>query len=73
MNAPADPLMIANLARDEAQGAELYLVSVLAIDPDTPEEQRYLERLGDALRLPESLRTELVAHAAGAKSQADQL
>lgn len=73
MNAPADPLMVANLARDEAQGAELYFVSVMAIDTDTPEEQRYLDRLGDALRLPEALRQELVAHAANAKAQADQL
>lgn len=70
MQAESDPLSIAALAKDEAQAAELYLASLLAMDPDTPEEQRYLERLGDALRLPMALRTELARHAGAAKENA---
>lgn len=70
MNADSDPIAVATLARDEAQAAELYLASLLAIDPDTPDEQRYLQRLGDALRLPDGLRMELAQHAAAAKENA---
>lgn len=68
LNAPSDPIAIARLARGEEQGAELYLASALAVDADTPEEKRYLERLGDALRLPDALRAELDRHAQAAKS-----
>lgn len=53
-----DPLAIARLARTQEQGAELYVASRLAIDPDVPAERQYLERLGAALGLP----GELVAH-----------
>lgn len=60
---PSDPIAIAGLAADEPQAAQLYLASLMAIDIDTPEERRYMERLGDALRLPEALRRELSAHA----------
>ena len=63
LDGPADPLAVAALAKDEAQGAELYLASFLAIDLDHPDERRHLERLGDALRLPEALRAELEAGA----------
>lgn len=70
LRADSDPIAIANLASDEPQAAELYLASLLAIDVDTPQEQRYMERLGDALRLPAALRTELTAHANAAKQQA---
>ena len=61
LSAPSDPIVIANLAACEEQSAQLYMASLLAIDIDTPEEKRYLDRLGDALRLPETLRTELAA------------
>jgi len=67
LRAPSDPIAIANLASDEPQAAELYLASLLTIDTDTVEEQRYMERLGDALRLPEALRAELSAHANAAR------
>ncbi len=70
LRADSDPIAIANLASDEPQAAELYLASLLAIDVDTPEEQRYMERLGDALRLPAALRAELTAHANAAKLEA---
>lgn len=66
----SDPIAIARLARDEPQAAELYLVSALAIDIDTPEEHRYMERLGDALRLPVPLVVQLREHAAAAKQSA---
>lgn len=56
LDGPADPLAVASWAKDEAQGAELYLASLLAIDLDHADERRYLDRLGDALRLPEPLR-----------------
>lgn len=70
LNAPSDPIAIANLARDEAQAAELYLASALTIDIDTPQEQRYMQRLGDALRLPDDLRRRLDQHAEAAKAEA---
>ena len=68
--AASDPIAIANLAKDETQASELFLVSALTIDIDTPEEGRYMERLGDALRLPEALRQELLGHAEAAKAGA---
>ena len=49
---------IANLADGQEQAAELYLVSRLAIEPDHPMEQAYLEALASRLSLP----TDLVAH-----------
>lgn len=66
LNAPSDPIAIAKLAEGEEQAAEIYLVSLLALDIDTPEERRYLDRLGDALLLPDELRQHLEqqAHAA---------
>ncbi len=67
LNAPSDPIAIARLARGEEQSAEIYLASALALDVDTPEEQRYLERLADALHLPAALRAELDRHVAAAK------
>lgn len=69
MRADSDPIAIATLARDEAQSAEVYLASLLVIDTDTPEERRYMERLGDALRLPGPLRLELENHVAAAKAE----
>lgn len=70
LNAPSDPVAIARLSQGEEHAAEIYLASALAVDVDTPEELRYLERLSDALRLPEALRAELDRHAAAAKQSA---
>lgn len=64
----SDPIAVARLARDEPQSAEIYLVSALTIDIDTPAERRYMERLGDALRLPAPLVAQLQEHAAAAKN-----
>lgn len=49
---------IAALAKGPEQAAELYLASRLAIDPDHPMEQAYLEGLASRLSLP----NELVQH-----------
>ncbi len=46
---------IANLAEGPEQAAELYLASRLAIDPDHPMEQAYLEGLASRLSLPADL------------------
>lgn len=59
LNAPSDPIAIARLSEGEEQAAEIYLASLLALDLDTPEERRYLDRLADALLLPEDLKTHL--------------
>ena len=49
---------IANMAEGPEQSAELYLASRIAIDPDHPMEQAYLEGLASRLSLP----AELVQH-----------
>lgn len=64
MNRPADPHAIAGLARSKEEGAELYLASVLAIEPDHWAEQAYLRELRRALDLDERLAGELEATAA---------
>ena len=46
---------IADLAEGPEQAAELYLASRLAIDPDHPMEQAYLEGLASRLSLPRDL------------------
>ncbi|QRV24585.1 tellurite resistance TerB family protein [Marinomonas foliarum] len=56
LRAASDPITIARLSESEEQATEIYLVSMLAIDIDTEEERRYLDRLGDALHLPSDLR-----------------
>ena len=64
-DALADPpslQAIADLAEGPEQAAELYLASRLAIDPDHPMEQAYLEGLASRLSLP----AELVSHLEGA-------
>jgi len=71
MGAESDPIAIASLAADEPQSVEIYVASALAIDIDTPEERRYMERLGDALRLPMDIRQRLEAEVAQAKASAD--
>jgi len=52
---------IANLAQGPEQAAELWLASRIAIDPDHPMEQAYLEALASRLALP----GDLVAHLEG--------
>ncbi len=57
---------IASLANGPEQATELYLVSRLAIDPDHPMEQAYLEALASRLSLPADLVTHLERQAAAA-------
>ena len=59
LNAPSDPIAIARLSGGLEQAAEIYAASALAVDIDTPEERRYLDRLADALHLPDDLRRRL--------------
>ena len=63
LSQPSDPVAIASLTTGEEQAAEVYLASLLVVDDDVSEDRRYLERLGDALRLPTDLRQRLDTHA----------
>ena len=54
-------------ARTEAQKVELYTVSRLTIEPDTPAERDYLDRLASRLNLPESLIDHVEATVSAAK------
>lgn len=64
MQNPLRPAQIAALAGNQEQAAELYLASRLAIDPDHPEEQAYLQDLARALQLPAQLVQHLDAQVA---------
>ncbi len=50
---------IANLAAGVEQACEIYLVSRMAIDPDHPSEQMYLQELAEHLSLPDGLAAQL--------------
>ncbi|WP_159590984.1 tellurite resistance TerB family protein [Chelativorans xinjiangense] len=68
-SASPDPVEVAQLARTDAQRAELYLASALAVDPDTAEERRYLDELARQLGMPDGLRDHLDLEAAAARRQ----
>jgi uncharacterized membrane protein YebE (DUF533 family) len=55
LNAPIGVSEVAAAARTPEQAAEIYLVSRLAVDPDEPSEQAYLEALAHRLKLPGGL------------------
>lgn len=59
LDRPADPIAIASLCADEPQATEVYLASLVVLDPGVPGDARYKQRLGDALRLPDDLRRRL--------------
>lgn len=63
LSQPSDPIAIASLTTGDEQAAEVYLASLLVLDDAVSEDRRYLERLGDALRLPTDLRQRLETHA----------
>lgn len=67
----ADAMAIARLAKTQEQGAELYVASRLAIDPDVPAEHQYLARLGQALGLPPTLVEHLDAKVESARAEAE--
>jgi uncharacterized membrane protein YebE (DUF533 family) len=65
LSAPSDPITIARLASNDEQAAEIYVATALDVDSYTPEEKRHLDRLSDALLLPDGLRAQLDAQTAG--------
>jgi uncharacterized membrane protein YebE (DUF533 family) len=56
---PVDLASITNLVSTPEQGAELYLASRLAINPDEPVERAYLDALASRLKIPAELRAHL--------------
>jgi uncharacterized membrane protein YebE (DUF533 family) len=56
---PVDLESISGAVATQEQGAELYLASRLAIDPDEAAERAYLDALAARLRLPAELRAHL--------------
>jgi uncharacterized membrane protein YebE (DUF533 family) len=64
LDAPLDVDRIAALARSDAEAAQIYAVSLLAIDPDNAEEKAYLAALARRLNLDASLVDSLHAEAA---------
>ncbi len=61
MQHPLPPARIAALANDREQATELYLAARIAIDPDHPEEQAFLQALATSLQLPPDLARHLEA------------
>ena len=64
---PADPVALARMARTDEQRAEIYMASALAIDPDTPEEQMYLDKLARELPIAQGLQGHLDLEVAAAR------
>lgn len=64
LDAPLDVDRIAALAGSEAEAAQIYAISLLAIDPDNEEEKAYLAALARRLNLDPSLIDRLHAQAA---------
>lgn len=63
LDAPLDVDRIAGLAGSEAEAAQIYAVSLLAIDPDNIEEKAYLAALATRLKLDPGLVERLHAQA----------
>lgn len=59
LSQPVDLAAITNAVVTMEQGAEVYLASRLAIDPDVPAERAYLDALATRLKLPAELRASL--------------
>ena len=70
LNKPVDIDSIAGAVATPEQGAEVYLASRLAIDPDQAAERAYLDALAARLRLPGELRAHLDQQAASAPAAA---
>lgn len=67
----ANPASVDEIARHAAtpeKAAQIYSAARLAIEPDTAEERRFLERLATALRLDPALKMEIDGGAAGFKT-----
>ena len=63
LDTPLDIGAVAGLAQDEAQAAEIYAASLLAIDPDGAAEKGYLAMLAARLNLAPGLVDHLNARA----------
>lgn len=66
LSKPVEISSITDAVATAEQGAEVYLASRLAIDPDVPAERAYLDALAERLKLPAGLRAHLDASASGA-------
>lgn len=66
LNKPVDLDSIAGAVATPEQGAEVYLASRLAINPDEASERAYLDALASRLGLPAELRAHLDQQAVGA-------
>jgi uncharacterized membrane protein YebE (DUF533 family) len=63
LSAPVDPAAVARGADSAEAAAEIYLASLIVIDPDQPAERRYLDDLARHLKLDAGLVSELEAQA----------
>jgi uncharacterized membrane protein YebE (DUF533 family) len=59
LSQPVDMASISTAVATPEQGAEVYLASRLAIDPDVPAERAWLDALAARLKLPAALRSQL--------------
>ncbi len=57
--APVDVHALARDADTEAHAAEMYAASLMIVSPPSPQEQQYLDSLGNALQLPAGLKQEI--------------
>ncbi|MGF1644364.1 MAG: tellurite resistance TerB family protein [Thiotrichales bacterium] len=64
LDGPANAATIAANADNPEAAAEIYLVSLLVIDLDNPDERAYLDQLADALKLDPQLAAQLELQAA---------
>jgi uncharacterized membrane protein YebE (DUF533 family) len=69
LSKPSDLTSLATAAADPELAGEVYLASRLAIDPDNPAEQSYLDALASRLGLPGELRAHLERQAVGFNDQ----
>jgi uncharacterized membrane protein YebE (DUF533 family) len=69
LSQPVDLNAITSAVATPEQGAEVYLASRVAIDPDVPAERAYLDALAIRLKLPSGLREQLDIQAAPAVSR----
>jgi len=65
LSQPVDLASVSSAVATPEQGAEVYLASRMAINPDVPAERAYLDALAARLKLPAELRSQLDARAGG--------
>ena len=59
LSQPVDLASVTDAVASPEQGAEVYLASRMAINPDVPAERAYLDALAARLKLPDELRAQL--------------